>query len=464
MTLPEGTGNQVPSGAGATSVRRVSRSVAAADENLALRRHLRPGAGRDDEPDDPRVLPVVCDQGRPDDADRRQRRAEQHRSSSSSTNSLIATDAFAGGNSLQSDRGWSNPTYDVTLADAGRRCATPATANRSRPESTTRKTSPYDCLAWAAIVFSTRVQDADGDGLPDKLEDVSGLHGSGRPGPAGPARDGRELEAQGSVRRARRDESGSRGRRTVRPARRYSADAAQVVDGAGHNHLPDAGGAEAGRRRVQERAGQQSRRIDGDPRPLRRRARRITPWTPAYASTDADEYLVPLDSGARRRVDRRRRRAFRAPTLTCQFPAFPARSAGRSASSCIATRRSPRDGAELTPAEEDACEAVESRRDRQLPAAIRLESQGLLSLRPVRARARHAEVDGPRVAGLPRPARQLRHRRSARRRRPRVAGLLGRLRRFGLRPGVDDDARARSQHGAEPRRRSRPSPTASRTI
>ena len=30
--------------------------------------------------------------------------------------------------------------------------------------------SPYDCLSWAAIIFSTTVQDTDEDGLPDKLE------------------------------------------------------------------------------------------------------------------------------------------------------------------------------------------------------------------------------------------------------------------------------------------------------
>ena len=33
----------------------------------------------------------------------------------------------------------------------------------------------YDCLSTGAVVFSTRTQDGDGDGLPDKLEEVSGL-------------------------------------------------------------------------------------------------------------------------------------------------------------------------------------------------------------------------------------------------------------------------------------------------
>ena len=107
-------------------------------------------------------------------------------------------------------------------------------------EVTTRvdhsKATPYDCLAWAAIVFSTSVKDDDGDGLPDKLED-SAAYAIPTASPARPACDGRELEAQGSVRRARRDESeaGDRVRSIGAP---LNADTAQVVDGAGHNHLP----------------------------------------------------------------------------------------------------------------------------------------------------------------------------------------------------------------------------------
>ena len=32
----------------------------------------------------------------------------------------------------------------------------------------------YDCLTWAAIIFSTAVADVDNDGLPDGLEDAAG--------------------------------------------------------------------------------------------------------------------------------------------------------------------------------------------------------------------------------------------------------------------------------------------------
>ena len=70
-------------------------------------------------------------------------------------NSRIATDAFAGANSLQSDRGWSNPTYDVQLADARHRSEhrvrgtgndqggpqqrrRPTTVSRGRPSSSAR--------------------------------------------------------------------------------------------------------------------------------------------------------------------------------------------------------------------------------------------------------------------------------------------------------------------------------------
>ena len=39
------------------------------------------------------------------------------------------------------------------------------------------KLTPYDCLSWGAIIFSTAVADIDDDGAPDGVEDrVAGLH------------------------------------------------------------------------------------------------------------------------------------------------------------------------------------------------------------------------------------------------------------------------------------------------
>src|SRR5215475_7375285 len=88
--------------------------------------------------------------------------------------SLIATNAFAGSNSPQSDRAWSSPTWDVSTLMPGKDLNT-GFGEEVSTAVTHGQTSPYDCLSWAAVIFSTRLQDTDGDGIPDKLEDVSGL-------------------------------------------------------------------------------------------------------------------------------------------------------------------------------------------------------------------------------------------------------------------------------------------------
>ena len=58
---------------------------------------------------------------------------------------------------------WDNPTFNVTGKLAG------------DAASTTVSVSPYsrfpDCLSWSGIVFSTTVQDTDGDGLLDRWEE-----------------------------------------------------------------------------------------------------------------------------------------------------------------------------------------------------------------------------------------------------------------------------------------------------
>jgi hypothetical protein len=92
---------------------------------------------------------------------------------------VIVTDPFpfplggAGGNG--SDRSWANPTYDVS----GKMSQTTTLSGFGETASTAvdhLNSSPYECLTWAAVIFSTTIKDVDHDGLPDGLEDaVSGL-------------------------------------------------------------------------------------------------------------------------------------------------------------------------------------------------------------------------------------------------------------------------------------------------
>jgi hypothetical protein len=87
---------------------------------------------------------------------------------------LIDTDPFQG-TSNASDRGWTTATYDVSTRMPGLNFAD----GFGETVTTTVKhvnQSPYDCLSWGAIVFSTAVADVDSDGIPDGIEDsVGGL-------------------------------------------------------------------------------------------------------------------------------------------------------------------------------------------------------------------------------------------------------------------------------------------------
>src|SRR5688572_30259193 len=69
-----------------------------------------------------------------------------------------------------SDRGWSNPTYDVGSLMTG---ITPGDVKGEKvvTELDHTRPAPYDCLTWAAIIFSTTVADKDKDGLIDRHED-----------------------------------------------------------------------------------------------------------------------------------------------------------------------------------------------------------------------------------------------------------------------------------------------------
>src|SRR5215203_347767 len=74
------------------------------------------------------------------------------------------------------DRGWANPTRNVSSSMPGTdgddgygETVTTAVDHGQNNQNST----PYECLSWAATVFSTSVADEDKDGLPDGIEDGS---------------------------------------------------------------------------------------------------------------------------------------------------------------------------------------------------------------------------------------------------------------------------------------------------
>lgn len=93
--------------------------------------------------------------------------------SSSALTTNFGTNPFPAGG-LLTDRAWSNPTFPIPngwrTGDAGEYGEQVATKiDHLVPQL------PYDCLSTGAVIFSARTEDGDGDGLPTRLEDTSGL-------------------------------------------------------------------------------------------------------------------------------------------------------------------------------------------------------------------------------------------------------------------------------------------------
>lgn len=152
-----------------------------------------------------------------------------------------------GGNG--SDRAWSNPTYDVSskMQQVGASGLT-GFGETATTEVDHANNTPYECLTWAAVIFSTAVKDADADGLPDGLEDATSTLKD--PDPVNPAgRDLPRLRAMGA------NEGSATSHKDVfiemnamkTPGTSYGSSAAPfstildidtVTDSIGHNHLP----------------------------------------------------------------------------------------------------------------------------------------------------------------------------------------------------------------------------------
>ena len=127
-----------------------------------------------------------------------------------------------------SERGWStNTVADVSRfmpGSAGSEYGETAVTSVSHSNS-----SPYECLAWAAVVFSTAVEDVDHDGLPDGLETAQLRD---------PAAICCPICRRWAPRRRRRTCS-SRSTRCGRRQERPTARARNLrVDVTGHHHLP----------------------------------------------------------------------------------------------------------------------------------------------------------------------------------------------------------------------------------
>jgi hypothetical protein len=75
--------------------------------------------------------------------------------------SQIATDPFMGVGIPSSDRAWTTPTFPLSISGAGGEYAMKVDHGSN---------SPYDCLTWIAIVSSAIVEDTDKDGLLNEWE------------------------------------------------------------------------------------------------------------------------------------------------------------------------------------------------------------------------------------------------------------------------------------------------------
>jgi hypothetical protein len=145
-----------------------------------------------------------------------------------------------------SDRGWASPTFDVTSHMPG------AVSSEGFGEVVTTgidhgadnsSSTPYECLTWAAMVFSTTVEDDDRDGLPDALEEGTPLKDPATPQfPLGQTLP--DLNAMGA-RLGQKDlfievnaMVADAGTTYGSPQAPYSSSLVSVTDPHGHNHMP----------------------------------------------------------------------------------------------------------------------------------------------------------------------------------------------------------------------------------
>src|SRR5688572_5198486 len=214
---------------------------------------------------------------------------------------VVATDPFPfplgnqGGNG--SDRAWSNPTYDVSGKMQQASNPVSGFGETATTEVDHTNNSPYECLSWAAVIFSTAVKDVDADGLPDGLEDATSTLKD--PDPVNPAgRDLPRLRAMGANQGSATSHKDvfiemnamkTTGASYGNAAAPFSTilDIDTVTDSVGHNHLPTPAVIKLLGDALKNAPTPIALHVDvgdiGDYKAL----------GPDYKVNDADEYLVP---------------------------------------------------------------------------------------------------------------------------------------------------------------------------
>ncbi len=245
-----------------------------------------------------------------------------------------------------SDRSWANPTFSVSMS------GTTSSLEFGETVKTTlfQNENPKDCKALGAIVFSTSVLDADGDGLPDGLEDAPGglLNPNGEPLPnlnaTGAHSSHKDLFVEVNAMQA---DPGTTYGSAAAPINPPPSSIFSATDLDGHNHLPTP----------------EVLKMVGDVYA----ANGITPHFDVgdiasyhalggdYASLDADSYLV--GAGARGGELVRERACVPSPTVDCQFPDYPGTVSWKFGLQQHRDAPVGPNGAELTSAQQDYCQA-----------------------------------------------------------------------------------------------------------
>ena len=197
------------------------------------------------------------------------------------------------GRGRTADRAWSALTFDVSAA-LDRLTVAGRYGEQATVEIAHDRPKPYDCLALAATVFGTAVDDSDGDGLLDIMEDPSPfgvdtlLDPNGQPYP--------KLNAMGAVVGQKDTVHRSDGDEDHWTAViRVAIGSVQSGEGPGHCHgaatqsYAASRSAEAGRRRAFDRAGIHAHFDVGPPSAYRNAAN--------GADTIADTYLIGSGAG-----------------------------------------------------------------------------------------------------------------------------------------------------------------------